>query len=352
MKNLLSGTKPVETKPPFVSVIVPVHDSLVYLPRSLAAIKKTEYPDFELIVVDDRSEDGTLECAKIYADLVLQMEKRGGPGKARNRGAAESRGSILCFFDADVEIKPQTVGLIVCFFEKNPSAGALFGSYDDTPEGQNFFSQYKNLFHHFIHQRSSEKAATFFGACGAVRREVFNRMGGFPETYSFPAIEDVELGYLMTGKGITVCLAKDIQVKHLKKWTFWNLFRSDIKARAIPWTKLSQKKKLPKDLNFKLSDRISGILTLFLALSLLGLLWAAWFLIPALGSAFLLIVLNRKLYRFFYRKRGTCFAVFSVLYHWFYLFYSSVVFGVMTIYLKLGKRFFSGPVRPSADYSP
>jgi hypothetical protein len=49
----------------------------------------------------------------------------------------------------------------------------LIGSYDDAPGANNFLSQYKNLFHHYTHQTGSEEASTFWGACGAIRRDVF-----------------------------------------------------------------------------------------------------------------------------------------------------------------------------------
>jgi hypothetical protein len=59
-----------------------------------------------------------------------------------------------------------------------PDLVALFGSYDDAPAATNFLSQYKNLLHHYMHQTAREEASTFWGACGAIRREVSLAVGG------------------------------------------------------------------------------------------------------------------------------------------------------------------------------
>ena len=57
----------------------------------------------------------------------------------------------------------------------------MFGSYDDTPEAPDFISQYRNLLHHYTHQRAKREAKTFWTGCGAVRKEVFSELKGFDE---------------------------------------------------------------------------------------------------------------------------------------------------------------------------
>ena len=77
------------------------------------------------------------------------------------------------FVDADVVMPPGGLGLIAEDFRRDPELAAVFGSYDDTPAWTTFISQYKNLMHHYVHQTSSESAATFWAGCGAVRKTVF-----------------------------------------------------------------------------------------------------------------------------------------------------------------------------------
>ncbi len=311
---------------PQVSIIIPEYNAKGYLAHSLPAYRESAYKNFELIVVDDNSTDDSPEFASQYADLVLKMEKNMGPGKARNRGAEASQGSILLFLDADVRIYPDTISKIVEAFQKNPAICAIFGSYDTDPPEKNFFSQYKNLFHHYVHQKSNTEANTFWAGCGAIRKADFSEAGGFSAEFQTASIEDVELGYKLKERGKTIRLFKDLQVTHLKKWTLFSLLKADIVYRAIPWTLLALKKGLPRDLNFTPADRLSGIAACLLFLSI-GLLWR-W---PVLGIltfflAGLLLFLHKDLYTFFAKKKGFGFAFFSILFHWFYLLYSTITF--------------------------
>ena len=136
-------------KEPSVSVIIPVYNCRDSLVHSLPAIRTSDYSSFELIIVDNHSTDGSRELAEKYADTVLKLDEKWSPGRARNRGVKASRGSILLFIDADVRVARDTISRIAKTLEENPEVAAVFGSYDDEPFSHNFFSQYKNLFHHF-----------------------------------------------------------------------------------------------------------------------------------------------------------------------------------------------------------
>jgi len=315
----------------FISVIIPTYNCKNYLVYSLPAIRKSDFPSFELIIVDNHSTDGSRELAEKYADTVLELDEKWSPGRARNRGAQASRGSILFFIDADVQVGQDTISLAVKTLEENPATAAVFGSYDEEPFFHNFFSQYKNLLHHFIHQNADIEARTFWSGCGAIKKEIFFEMDGFPENYLFPSIEDVELGYKLSENGKKIRLLKELQVTHLKKWDFFSLLKSDILCRAIPWTKLAFKKGLPYDLNFKLSHRISGIIVFMLFLCFI-LMWRySFLLLPTIGLAGILFYLNRDLYRFFWEKRGIKFTVPAIFLHWLYFLYSSVTFGLFFV---------------------
>ena len=118
------------------------------------------------------------------------------------------------------------------------------------------------------------------------------------------------------------------------------MLRSDIAHRALPWTRLVFKHGLPYDLNFKASQRISGISAclLFPSLVLIG----RWNILVfvSIVPAGILLYLNRNLYRFFFTKKGVCFTIAAVLWHWFYFFYSSVTFAFVSLFLFSKKLLF------------
>jgi GT2 family glycosyltransferase len=230
--------------------------------------------------------------------------------------------------DADVIVRRGTLAAVADLFRENESITALFGSYDDEPAAENFVSQYKNLLHHFVHQRSSRKAATFWAGCGAVRREAFEAVGGFDEsTYTRPSIEDIELGSRLRRKGLTIILDRELQVKHLKRWTLLSLLRTDIFSRALPWAQLIMKEgDVIDDLNLRLSDRISAGLTALAAALLVLSYLSALLLTGTVAALAAVFLLNLRVHRFFKERRGAWFSVGSFAMLVLYYLYSGTVF--------------------------
>jgi len=322
---------------PLVSIITPVYNSGRYLRECLGSILNSSYRKFEVIVVDDGSTDDSLEIAESFGINVIKLDGRNGPAAARNRGAKEARGDLLLFVDADVVIKKDSIARIVDDFFDQPQVAAVFGSYDDEPAAADFFSQYKNLLHHFVHQQGRSEAATFWAGCGAIRKEVFLELDGFDqERYKAPSIEDIELGYRMVQKGLRIFLDKKLQVKHLKKWSLKGLLRADIFYRAIPWARLIlDSGGMVNDLNLKKSQRISaGLVGLALFAALLSLFRPGFIYITCLA---LLAVcgINHKLYRFFINRRGLKFGVVAIALHCFYYIYSSMAFAYVWLLLTV-----------------
>ena len=132
---------------------------------------------------------------------VLVLDERGGPARARNRGARAAGRAILLFVDADVEVPVDLAARVAGFFTAHPEVAAMFGSYDAEPAAPGLVSQFRNLLHHFVHQTARETASTFWAGCGAVRREAFERVGGFDESWTEPSIEDIELGSRLVADG-------------------------------------------------------------------------------------------------------------------------------------------------------
>jgi glycosyltransferase involved in cell wall biosynthesis len=356
--ELSSATPPAL---PRLSVIVPVLNGRLQLPRCLEAIVGSAYPQFEVIVVDDGSTDNTRDIVERWGARYLRTPRRLGPGGARNLGARHAHGDVLLFVDADVVVGPDVLPLVAGDFARDPELAAVFGSYDDAPAWSDFLSQYKNLMHHYVHQTAQSNSGSFWAGCGAVRRDVFLEFAGFNAAkYPEPSIEDIELGFRLSRAGRRILLDKRVQVKHLKKWTVRGLLRADIRCRAVPWTELILVSgHLPSDLNLDWASRLSAALVGFLVAGL-GLLFidgVAPLPIPGFSAgrvgialafiALLLLLLNRRTYFWFMRKRGVLFAAGAVLAHWAYYFYSGVVYVLVHLrHVLLPRPAPPGGVRP------
>ncbi len=317
------------TAAPTISVIIPVYNGGEAFRRCLVSLAQASPQPLEVIVVADGDTDGSWQLAQDFGAKVIRVPTSGGPAKARNIGAKAASGDILFFVDADVEVHDNTIGKVATTFHQETELAALIGSYDDQPGAPNFLSQYKNLFHHYTHQTGSEDASTFWGACGAIRRDIFLAIGGFDESYRLPCVEDIELGNRLKSKGYQIGLRKTIQVKHLKCWRTYSLLRADIFYRAIPWTAIILRdREMVNDLNLNLSNRISVVLVYTLLAALIAVWWvsAAWVGIAGLSLA--LLAINASVYQFFYQKRGFLFALQTVPWHWLYYFYSGLAFAI------------------------
>lgn len=318
---------------PSVSVIVPVHNGGPEFRMCLESVQASTITPDEIIVLADGDTDKSYDLALEFATEVLKTATPIGPARGRNMAARKANGDLLFFIDADIAIPRNAIKRVVEAFKEDSCLTAVFGSYDDQPFQSNFMSQYKNLFHHYIHQTSNAEASTFWSGCGAIRRDIFFKMDGFDERYHRPCIEDIELGYRLRNAGYRIRLLKSLQVKHLKRWGFFSLVKTDIFYRAIPWSYLIFRQgSLVHDLNLKIQSRICVILVYLLAFLLLGVFYLPWLSIPLALVAMVLLWLNQDLYTFFFKKRGLYFVIRLVPYHWLYYFYSGAAFAVVLAY--------------------
>ncbi|MBN2490319.1 MAG: glycosyltransferase [Planctomycetes bacterium] len=325
---------------PSVSIVIPVHRGGNAFEACLSALAAADPAAREVIVVADGGGADDRRIAAAFGAEVLSTAAPGGPARARNLGARHASGDVLFFVDADVVPEADAVARVAGAFREAPDLAALFGAYDDAPAATNFLSQYKNLLHHYVHVTSRAEASTFWGACGAVRREVFLALGGFDERYGRPSIEDIEFGYRLRRAGHRIRLVKELRVKHLKRWTVTSLLRSDIFDRALPWTRLIVRgEQFIDDLNLNRKSRRSVALMFLLVAALAAAPLLPWLAAAAVPVAALLFWLNRDLYGFFRRRRGGGFAACAVLWHWLYFLYGGLAFGVGLVrYRLLGKR--------------
>ena len=292
-----------------IAAIVPAHDAAATLPLCLDGLAAAGFAPEEIVVVDDRSGDGTAGLAEAFGARTFRIHPggSGGAAAARNRGAREAGADILLFVDADVVARPGARGRVLRFFDAQPGHAAVFGAYCDAPPAPGLVSRARNLLHRHVHRAGAGEAETFWTGLGAVRRADFEAVGGFDPAQRM--MEDVAFGMALRRAGRRIAIDPDLEGTHLKRWTLRSMVRTDLFDRAIPWSRLILSGGAGDTLNVSAEGRRSvaaagaGVLALA-ALPFVPLLGAAGF--AAAGAV--LVHANRAFLGDLRRTRGAAFA--------------------------------------------
>lgn len=308
-----------------ISVIVPAYNSADTLTLCLDALMTAKnISDFvEIWVVDDGSSDDTVTIVSRYDVSVLSLASNSGPAAARNVGAKHANGDILVFIDADVAVAPDALQRIANYFQHDDRI-ALIGSYDNDPKERDPISRYRNLLHHFVHQNAPTYATHFWTGLGAIRKSIFDSIGGFDEARFGRGCEDIEMGYRLRAQGYPIALDKNLQGKHLKHWTFKSMVYTDLFIRAIPWTQLLiQYQQMPNDFSLGLTQRISVTLAWLIPITL-----PMMFSMPILPlcTVLLFVIANWSFFRFLATHEGGLMSAACLPLHVLYHFISGLGF--------------------------
>jgi glycosyltransferase involved in cell wall biosynthesis len=314
-----------------ISVIVPAHQAAGTLDACLSGIFGAGFPAEAVLVVDDGSRDATVATARARGVGVLSNPAPLRPARARNRGAGAVAAEVLLFVDADVVLRPGARARLEAHF-RDPEVTAVIGSYDDRPDGGSTVSDYRNLLHHWVHQRAPGPSDTFWTGIGAVRRDAFLAAGGLRSEWE--NIEDVEFGLRLTGRGGRILLDPEIQGTHLKVWTPASMARTDLFGRAVPWTRLLRARRARAGrLNTGRAHRVAALGVASAAAGLvLAPVWAPAAWLAAAGIAAFLGA-SLPFLRALRRIRGAGFALRAVPWH--ALHYAAALAGYALVRLGL-----------------
>jgi glycosyltransferase involved in cell wall biosynthesis len=186
------------------SIIVPVYNEARGIRALLGAVRATSLRDYEIIVVDDASTDGTAAACRTQNGVrVVALDANAGPSRARNVGAAAARGDILVFLDADVTL-PAGADLLrelVDALETDPDADFVVTISDIEPVSRSAVAYNYSVYHAYYMERllwgrgEVRGPLMFFTTrLGAIRRERFRGSGGFHESLWTVMNEDGEFG--------------------------------------------------------------------------------------------------------------------------------------------------------------
>lgn len=185
-----------ESQPPRFSVVVPVYNKRPHLARSISSVLAQGFADFELILVDDGSSDGSLEEMRRFDDArirVLASETGAptGPGAARNRGVGAARAAWIAFLDADDEWHPEHLSELERLIEAVPEAGIVGTGWEIRGDARaesrrrqahgEAASAAELLTLESFLRASITGDPPFWTSAVAVRRDTLAAIGGFPE---------------------------------------------------------------------------------------------------------------------------------------------------------------------------
>ena len=301
----------------FISIIIPNYNGSQTIGKCLDSIfAKNDY-DREAIVVDDCSEDGSLDIIRKYPCRLIQLERRAGASAARNAGAFNSKGDVLFFMDADCLLQQDTLAIIRRDLAAYPPEVVFGGTYTPMAHDPVFFSQFQSAFINYFETKNSSNPDYLATHALAIHTETFRKLGGFTENF-LPILEDVEFCHRLRRAGFRLVMDPDLQVRHIFNLSFLRSIRNAIrKTRYWIMYSLSNKDLLADSGTASREIKINGVtwLATFL-LTLLSLLSGErGFLLPLPVLWAADIFVNRYLFRAFYKTGGVFFAFMSGMYY-------------------------------------
>lgn len=180
-----------------VSVVVPTYNRANFVRGAIASVLQQDYPDVEIVVVDDGSRDGTAAVVSgLGPDIQYLWQENRGVSAARNRGVAASTGDLIAFLDSDDLWLPHKVSAQVAYFQTHTDAQACHTD-------EMWIRRGVRVNERRIHRKqggwqflASLPRCLISPSAIMVRRTLWDRLGGFDE--SLPACEDYDLWLRLT----------------------------------------------------------------------------------------------------------------------------------------------------------
>jgi len=231
-----------------ISIIIPAFNAQKTLPGLLESISKQTYKNFELIIVDDASTDDTARIANSAHCKLIRLQENHGPAYCRNLGVRNASGDLIAFTDSDCRINPEWLAIMNRHFRGNDFQ-ALMGKLILLPSsvlGNSIsalgFPAGGSVGFDKIWRVDENGFTNSLSTCNcAVKKDTFDRIGGFDESFPFPGGEDSLLAYRLNQSGHKIKYCNDVIAYHhareslqgFFKWQFRRGISSYIFAKKV-----------------------------------------------------------------------------------------------------------------------
>lgn len=273
------------------SIVIPAYNAERTIGNCLDSLRKQSLSgrEYEIIVVDDGSSDGTKEIVKKKGARLIEA-KHGGPAKARNLGAGKARGEVVVFTDADCIADREFLAEMLKPFEDKAVAGVQ-GRYKCRQK-----EIIARLVQLEIEQRyekmQRQKYVDFIGSyAAAYRRNLFLGLGGFDASFPMASGEDTDFSFRVSEKGRKMVFNQKAVVWHLHPTSLWKYLK--VKFFRAYWRALIYRKhkgKIIRDSYTSQAIKVQVLLLYGLILALLGAILMPFLLFTALLLLILLLL--------------------------------------------------------------
>lgn len=210
---------------PFVSIIVAAYNEEKTIGRCLDAFLALDYPDYEIIVVDNNSSDNTSEITKKYANetgkVIYLFEKKKGWPAARNKGIKYSKARIMANIDSDCFATKDWLKILITKLISNPKTGGVVGR-TKVEKGKSLLEQYYAECDPFNIERHIEDNPyiPWGGGNNAYRKEVFEKIGYYDSEH-YTSGADIEFHQRLKEK-------TDYKMKYVPEAVIYHASRGSI----------------------------------------------------------------------------------------------------------------------------
>ena len=235
-----------------LSVIVPAYNAEATLPALLDSLSAQSYKDYEIVVVDDSSGDRTPGIARDYQCKLIALSENHGPAYCRNIGVKNASGEILVFTDSDCLVDNYWLANIYKGFLNN-NVAVIMGRLIMMPSnllGDSIsalgFPAGGAIGFDKIWKVDQDGFTDSLSTCNcAVKRDVFEKVGGFDDSFPFPGGEDSLLAFNLRRADYLIKYCPDAIVYHRARDSFADFVKWQFKRGISSYifsTKVSGKK--------------------------------------------------------------------------------------------------------------
>ncbi|MFX1502703.1 MAG: glycosyltransferase, partial [Promethearchaeota archaeon] len=200
-----------------VSIVVPIKNRSSLLINLIKNLSNLDYPNYEIIIVDDCSNDNTKEILKNSSVKSIILEESVGSAQARNMGIKEAKNDIIALTDSDCFVSKKWLRDLVPYLKKYDAVGGKVKFYDNLENRFNPFNAKKEIV------LTKNSSINFLNTSNMIfKKEIWKSSGGFSNF----RIEDLEFSWRLMKKGYKLIYSpKGLVIHHGKRTHFQNVLK-------------------------------------------------------------------------------------------------------------------------------